>query len=169
MPPPAHHKEVARYLRDVMPGETQVIVYGDNADKCPIPIGRFAAPKSPFYSTIGAFDTPKGIPAGDYEFAACGTQEWLPNAIASSVYWLKGRQIEEWPLVCEDAVRHNTRSPYRHMAYIPSPFKLALSTGQLVQWLLGVPIEDKEICLTFDDVTENVMRQYPEWLLHENA
>lgn len=167
MSPPAHHKEVARYLRDVMPGDANVTLYRDNAGKRPIPIGQFGASGSPFFSTVGAFDDPKEIPAGDYEFAACGGLDWLPNAIASSIYWLKGRQVEEWPLVCEDVVRDNARSTYRHMAYVPSEVDLLLSTGQRIQWLLGVPITDKEISLAFDDIVQKARVKFPNWVFKD--
>ena len=168
MPPPEHHKEIARFLRAQNPGEVNVTAYRDSTARCPVPIGRFGDPKSPFFSTIGAFDTPKAIPAGEYEFAAYGSLVWLPNAVASSIYWLRGRECAEWPLVCEDVVRDNARSTYRHMAYMPSLFRLSLSTGQQVQWLLGVPITDKEICLSLDEVKAKVQGIYPQWPFTDN-
>jgi hypothetical protein len=167
MPPPDHHKEVARQLRQLMPGEANVSAYRDEYGRRPIPIGRFKSTRGLFYSTIGAFDNPKDLPAGDFEFAAAGRLAWLPNAIASSIYWLKERKVADWPLICEDAVRHNVRSPYRHMAYIPSAFRLVLSTGQQVQWLLGVPIKDKEIGVDIGDVMEKAKREHPSWLFRE--
>lgn len=168
MLPPEHHKEVARFLRERNPGGATVTAYRDSSGRCPVPIGRFGGPKRLFFSTIGAFDKPKAIPVGEYEFAACGSLPWLPNAVASSIYWLKGREYTEWPLVCEDVVRDNARSTYRHMAYMPSPFRLSLSTGQQIQWLLGAPITDREICLSLDEVKAKVQGIYPEWPFSES-
>lgn len=169
MPPPAHHKEIARFLAEKIGGDASVTAYRDNTGRRPVPIGAFGAASAPFISTIGAFDEPKAMPAGDYEFAACGSLAWLPNAIASSIYWLQDREVVEWPLVCEDAVRDNARSTYRHMAYAPSVFALTLSTGQRVQWLLGVPITDSEIGLSLDDVISKAARVHPHWLFAEGA
>lgn len=169
MSPPAHHKEVARFLREVMPGEFNVTAYRGNYGKLPIAIGQFQAAGGQFFSTIGALDEPKVIPAGDYEFAAFGTLEWLPNSVASSIYWLKGREVAEWPLVCEDVVCDNASSSYRHVAYVPSTARLSLSTGQQVQWLLGVPITDKDICIAVESVTERAKAKYPEWVFKETA
>jgi hypothetical protein len=162
---PKHHKEVAAFLLERRGGEGSVIAYRDNSGKRPIAIGSYGSTKALLHSTIGACDLKLKLPAGHYEFAAFGRHEWLPNALASSIYWLRDREVSEWPLVCEDVVRHNVKSPYRHMAYAPSTRSLELSNGKCVQWLLGVPITDTEISITLDEALERITWAYPGWLL----
>ena len=169
MTPPAHHKEVAIFLREKINGDVKVTAYRDNNDSNPIPIGEFGSGNNKFYSTIGAFDMHLRIPAGTFEFASRGKLEWLPNVIASSIYWLNERSLINFPLVCEDVVKNNTKSTYSHMAYIPSTFKLYISTGQEVQWLLGIPITDSEISISTNEILKRAKLIYPEWLFHENA
>lgn len=163
---PIHHKEIAKFLNDQIAGQPKVHEYRDDYDHRPIPVGCFGGS---FFSSIGVCDTNQDIPNGCYEFAASGKLEWLPNAIVSSIYWLKGRSFTQWPLVCEDVVKQNAKSTYRHMAYIPSPFKLGLSSGQSVQWLLGVPVTDSEIGLSSNAIEQKAKDLYPEWLFHESA
>ena len=55
------------------------------------------------------------------------------------------------------------------MAYIPSVYSLKLSTEEEVQWLLGVPITDKEIGATSNEIAEKARSIYPEWLFHTSA
>ena len=167
--PPEHHKEIARFLGRKVDGDAKVTVYRDNRSANPVPIGEFGTGKTKLFSTIGAFDMPLKLPAGNYEFAAYGSLDWLPNAIASSIYWLRERAFSEWPLVCEDAVKQNVKSTYRHMAYVPSVFSLQISTGQEVRWLLGVPITEKELSTPAAKLLEKAESVYPEWLFHENA
>jgi hypothetical protein len=162
--PPVHHKEVARFLKEATSGDAKVTVFRDNNNASPIPVGAFGSGKKRLYSTIGAFDMHLDLPPGDFEFAACGDLGWLPSALASSIYWLKTRACGEWPLICEDAVKHNAKSTYRHMAYAPSSFSLEISAGKNIQWLLGVPIRDNEIGLSSRDVMERAQEIYPEWL-----
>ena len=64
------------------------------------------------------------LPTGNFELAAYGTNKWLPNAVVSSIYWLRERACSDWPLICEDVVKDNAKSSYRYMAYVPSPFTL---------------------------------------------
>lgn len=164
MPPPEQHKEVARYLKAQIGGDVAVSAFRDSNGKRPIPIGQYGSSRGAFYSTIGAFDLPKSLPAGDFEFAAVGSWSWLPNAIASSIYWLSERSCEVWPLVCEDVVHDNARSMYRHMAYIPSPTTFHLSDGRSIRWLLGVPITDRQIAIEEHDVFREAQSRYPAWL-----
>lgn len=164
--PPNHHKEIAKFLAEQIDGQPSVHEYRDDNGNRPLPVGCFGGR---FYSTIGSCDTPQNIPPGCFEFAAFGKNQWLPNAIVSSIYWLKGRAIPEWPLVCEDAVKQNVKSKYRHMAFVPSPLKLPLSTGQSIQWLLGVPITDSEVGASKETIEQKVKDLYPGWLFNESA
>lgn len=163
MNPPAHHIEVAKFLASKTEGKPKVLIFRDNQDERPIPIGFYGEGKKKLYSTIGAFDSPKQIPEGNFEFTAVGELDWLPNAIATSIYWLANRSFEEWPLVCEDAVKQNVRSTYRHMAFVPSDFSLSVSTGQNIQWLLGIPITDNDISISYEECLERVKSIYPDW------
>jgi hypothetical protein len=97
---PKHHKEVATYLRDIFGGSAKVTAFRDNQGERPIPIGEFGSGKVRFYSTIGAFDMGLRLPDGSFELAAIGELAWLPNAVASSIYWLSERIGSEWPLIC---------------------------------------------------------------------
>lgn len=164
--PPDHHKEVANFLREQTEGNPSVSVYRDNSNSRPIPIGQFG---KDFFSTIGAFDMELCLPPGNFEFAASGINVWLPNSVASSIYWLGERECSDWPLVCEDVVKDNAKSTYRHMAYVPSPFSHRLSTGQVIKWLLGVPITDSDICITEQAVLERAQQKYPRWLFSASA
>ncbi|WP_444910223.1 hypothetical protein [Microbulbifer sp. TRSA005] len=163
---PNHHKEIAVFLKERLQGSASVTAFRDNHGSRPIPIGQFGGS---FFSTIGAFDMQLKLPNGNFELAASGTPEWLPNAVASSIYWLTGRECSEWPLVCEDVVRDNTRSTYRHMAYVPSIFGLTVSSGQTIQWLLGVPLVDRDIGITASQVLERAQKLYPDWLFSAGA
>lgn len=163
--PPNHHKEIAKFLAEQTKGQPSVHEYRDDNGKRPLPVGCFGS----LYSTIGGCDTPQNIPSGCFEFAAFGKNKWLPNALVSSIYWFKGRTISAWPVVCEDAVKQNVKSKYRHMAFVPSPFKLELSTGEGIQWLLGVPITDAEICSSKETIENKAKDLYPEWLFDETA
>jgi len=169
MPPPEHHKEVASFLREKFNGEAQIAAYRDNNEANPIPVGKFGAGEKKLFSTIGAFDMDLKLPKGDYEFSSFGELEWLPNTIASSIYYLKDRVADNWPVVCEDVVKHNTKNTYRHMAFVPSTYSLKVSTGQNIFWLLGVPITDNEISIDADDVYKKAQTIYPDWLFHESA
>lgn len=162
--PPDHHKELARFLIEKFQGKGAIKNYRNNSGNRPVPVGHFG--KS-FFSTIGAFDMGLRLPEGDFEFAACGDIKWLPNSLASSIYWLRDRSCSSWPLVCEDVVKDNAKSIYRHMVYMPSPFGLELSNGSLVHWLLGVPVKDKDINISGQDVLRLAFGQYPEWLLFD--
>jgi hypothetical protein len=164
--PPNHHKEIARFLAENTEGNPSVHEYRDNEGNRPIPVGCFGGS---LFSTIGGCDTSHNIPSGCFEFAAFGKSDWLPNAVVSSIYWLKGRAFSHWPLVCEDAVKQNTKSKYRHMAFIPSSSSLAISTGQKVQWLLGVPITDSEIGANLETIKQKAKEIYPRWLFNESA
>ncbi|WMS86583.1 hypothetical protein [Pleionea litopenaei] len=164
--PPSHHKELANFLKENTEGNPSVTAYRDNNGNRPIPIGQFGGD---FFSTIGAFDMGLSLPEGNFEFAVSGTNEWLPNSLASSIYWLTERTCDEWPLVCEDVVKVNAKSTYRHMAYVPSPFTFKLSTGQMVKWLLGMPITDTEISFSEQAVLDKARKTYSGWLFCESA
>jgi hypothetical protein len=161
--PPVTHKLLAAHLRDRV-GDASVFVYRDNYGKRPVPVGTFGTGKSRLHSTIGIFEQCLPIPSGAYELAAFGSQLWLPNALASSVYWLKGRDTGAWPLVCEDVVGENARSRFRHMAYAPSRYALEVAAGVSVRWLLGVPISDKDVGISHVEVDIRATEIYPPWL-----
>ncbi|TNC81292.1 MAG: hypothetical protein C9356_09300 [Oleiphilus sp.] len=164
--PPNHHKEIAKFLAEKTEGNPSVHEYRDNDGNRPVPVGCFGGS---LYSTIGACDTSYNVPNGCFEFAAFGKSKWLPNAIVTSIYWLKDRTFSNWPVVCEDAVKQNAKSKSRHMAFCPSPFKLVVSTGQNVQWLLGVPIPDAEIGSAVEQIEQKAKELYPRWLFSEFA
>lgn len=168
-PVPNHHKEIVRHLQERFSGSAQVFVYRDDNGKRPVPIAQYGDGSDRFYSTIGICDAALQIPLGRFEFAALGKLSWLPNALASSVYWLKDRRLAEWPLVCEDVVKTNVRSTYRHMAYVPSEHSFLVSSAGAVRWLLGVPIKDSEIGLDVDTVISKINAVYPKWLNDDNA
>jgi hypothetical protein len=167
MAPPKHHKEIANHLRDLIAGDPKVTVFRDDHGKRPVTIGEFGPSKKRLYSTIGESDKSNNIPEGNFEFASCGSLKWLPNAVASSIYWLKDRECTEWPLICEDVIRHNVKSTYRHIAYVPSIYSLKLSTGSQVKWLLGVPITDNEIGLSFENAMEKACSIYPDFMFNQ--
>jgi len=167
--PPEHHKEIASFLKSKIGGEAKVTAFRNNNGTNPIPIGEFGSSRKKFFSTIGAFDMHLKLPSGNFEFASYGDLEWLPNVLASSIYWLKERSCREWPLVCEDVVKQNAKSTYRHMAFMPSSFSLKVSTDQEIRWLLGVPIADREISISASEVYKKVHHIYPDWLFHACA
>jgi len=164
--PPAHHKEVAKFLREKFEGNASISAYRDEVGARPVPIGDFGGS---FFSTIGAFDSNLSLPEGNFEFSATGDEDWLPNVLASSIYWLRERNFDSWPLVCEDVVKQNAKSQYRHMAFTPSPFGLQVSTGQVVHWLLGAPIKDSEIGISQGELLAKVRHMYPMWLFGEHV
>jgi hypothetical protein len=166
---PQHHKDIFRHLRALLPGPDNVFTFADNQNKCLVPVGYYGPARKRFYATIGISDRKLPIPAGRFELAAFGKTAWLPNALASSVYWLKGRRIKEWPLVCEDVVKHNTRSTYRHMAYVPSEYTFTPPGKRKIRWLLGVPITDAEIGLGYGEVLAKVKKLYPKWMTTTEA
>jgi hypothetical protein len=166
-PPPEHHKEIARHLRERFGGSAKVAAYRDDDGKRPIVIGEFGEGKNRAYSTIGLLDDKKSIPEGGFEFAAFGSQPWLPNALVSSIYWLRNRGIEGFPLFCEDAIKINTRSPYRHMAFVPSAYSLRLTNEKMARWLLGIPLRDSEISLSSEEIEARVRMIFPNWLTEE--
>jgi hypothetical protein len=168
-PPPATHKLLVAHLRDRVGGQFKVVAYRDNDGKQPIPVGTFGEGSSCLHSTIGMFDQSLSVPSGAYELAAAGSQTWLPNALASSIYWLKGRRIEAWPLVCEDVIRHNARSRFRHMAYVPSSYALEVEPGLFVRWLLGIPISDEDIGVSNAEVSVRTALVYPAWLVSSDV
>jgi len=161
---PEDHKQIFKYLLKSFGEPAKVIVYRDNQGKRPIDIGEFGSGKR-FYSTIGICEKPLKLPSGHFEFAAIGKTSWLPNALASSIYWLRDRSVRQWPVVCEDVIRHNVKSRYRHMAYVSSSIAYELPSGLKLRWLLGVPITDTEISLEAGEVTEKAQKLYPKWLL----
>ena len=161
---PEHHRQIAKYVAGQFAGKPKVGVYHDDHGKRAVPIGEHGPATHRFYTTIGMCDEEFGLPEGVYEFATVGALAWLPDAIVSSVHWLKGRSFEEWPLVCEDAVRQNVKSTYWHMAYVPSPFTLQLGDGRRVRWLLGTPITDAQRGLGVGELEGTVREAFPAWL-----
>lgn len=164
---PNHHKEIVKYLRELAPGHFRAINYGDNSGKRTVMVAEFGKEVSPLLTTVGLCDESMPIPAKRVELAAIGKHPWLPNAVASSVFWLHGRNIESWPLVCEDVVKDNVKSTYRHMAYVPSNHYCAVSKGDPISWLLGFPITDKDIGLQLSEALERAKSIYPQWLSSE--
>lgn len=162
---PNHHKELATFLRKHSTSDFSVNEYIDNNGNRPIPISQ----SRHFFSTIGVCDMILSLPEGNFEFAATGSNLWLPNALVSSIYSLTKHNFIEWPLVCEDAVKVNAVSTYRHMAYVPSDFSLKLSTGQVVKWLMGVPVTDNNITISRQEALEKAQEKYPEWLFSLDA
>ena len=158
-----HHREIARFLLDKLGPPGTVSIYRTNEGTIPVPVGEFGPKRRRFCSTLGMCDRKMKLPEGNLEFAAVGTPSWVPNALASSIYWLRGRSCEEWPLVCEDVVRHNVESTYRHFAYLPSPFQLQTSAGA-VRWLVGVPITDSDIASGTEILRGRILESYPDWL-----
>jgi len=168
-PPPETHKLLVSHLRECVSGEWSVVAYGDNQGRRRTLVGAFGSGKKRFYSTVGVFEKHLPVPWGSFELAAFGSQTWLPNSLASSLYWLEGRSIDAWPLVCEDVIRHNAASRYRHIAYVPSGHRLEVAPGRSMQWLLGVPLSDKEIGLTNEDAGARAAKIYPDWLVTSDA
>jgi hypothetical protein len=147
---PEHHKQIANHLKSIFNGSPEVSAYRDNNGRRPIPIGSFGNEKEKFFSAIGMCDEKFGLPKGRFEFSTFGSLKWLPNALTTSIYWLRGREFDAWPLVCEDVVKQNARSTYRHMLYVPSRMVLKLLNDLEIQWLIGIPIRDSEISLNLE-------------------
>jgi hypothetical protein len=166
---PDHHKSIAKHLKTKFGEPATVYVFRDNQGKKPVPFGEFGIGKNRFISTIGISDNSYQIPKGHYEFAAKGELLWLPNAVASSIYWLKNRIADDWPLVCEDVVKQNAKSTYRHMVYVPSQYTFQAATGPVIRWLLGAPITDSEISLDFDEASQKIRKLYPSWFFEPGA
>lgn len=157
-----HHRELAQYLRDRFDGHATVSAYRDNQDLRPVPIGTFGAGPARFYSTIGLCDrTFAGI--SGQELATCGVHDWLPNALASAVYWLQDRGTGRRPIVCEDVVRHNARSAYRHLGFVSASFSYTAPSGPRIGWLLGVPLENSLIGVTEEELLAEAKLAYPAW------
>lgn len=166
---PQHHKDLAKHLRERLGDPGTVIIFRDNQGQRPVPIGHFGPAKLRFFSTIGICDSSLHIPKGHYEFAAIGKFAWLPNAVASSVYWIKDRSVDEWPLVCEDVIKQNAKSTYRHMVYIPSQYRFQVPCGPSIEWLLGAPIKDSEIALDLNEASQKIRKLYPSWFFDKGA
>lgn len=166
---PAHHKEFVTHLRALVPDHFRATSYRDDYGKRPVMIGEFGPASHRLYSTIGVCDQTLRIPPGRFELATIGKLSWLPNALVSSVYWLKDRSVDEWPMVCEDVVRCNSRSTYRHMAYVPSGHSHGVSSGAPVSWLLGLPISDADIGISFIEASERVAAVFPAWLVKHDS
>lgn len=164
---PQHHKQLAQHLRARFEAPATVGVYRDDSGKRPIAIGTFGRPGSRFFSSIGLCDVALELPPGRFEFAAIGSLEWLPNALVSSIYWLSGRHFDTWPIVCEDVVRSNAKSTYRHMAYWPSTHSVSVDSGIAIRWLLGIPITDGELTLTGKEIADKVAVAFPHWLFDD--
>ena len=169
MTAPAHHKEFVSHIRTLVPDHFRAANYRDDHGKRPVMIGEFGSASNRFYSTIGVCDQSLHIPPGRYELAAIGNLSWLPNALVSSIYWLKERSIEEWPMVCEDVVRCNSKSTYRHMAYVPSSYAHQVSSGAPISWLLGFPISDTDIGISLNEASARTAAIFPAWLAKSDA
>lgn len=158
-------KQIAQFLR-AKSGEKDftVFMYRDNAGNNPVPI---ASAEKTFYSTVGMSEQTFNTPEHPVEFLTYSTEKWAPNALASSVYWLKDHSCDAWPLVCEDVIADNAKAPtnLRHMAYIPASW--VMDTGnQTIKFLLGVPLTDDETQFTMADVAKRISKTYPDWLIN---
>ena len=166
---PEHHKELANFLRTQFGGVPKVTAYHDESGKRTTTIGEFQTSSGLFYSTIGECDSIYSIPDGSFEFAVIGSLSWLPNALASAVFWLEERSTSDFPLICEDIIRPNAKSTYRHLAFCPSKYAYTTSAGHTVQWLLGIPIKDSDISLSSDDHFNLAYKLCPAWLFEAGA
>jgi len=167
--PPTHHKDLAKFLKSKFEGSCNVRLYWDEYETRSIPVATHESTHSTFYSTIGVCDKKLSTPSGHFEFASIGKLPWLPNALVSSLFWFEGRSIEDWPLVCEDVVKLNARSTYRHMVFVPSECAFVSSAGFSIQWLLGIPIKDSELQISAAEVNRRVREIYPEWFFNAHA
>lgn len=161
MKPKETHKEIAKKLLERIGGEPKVVMFGDASGGNRVAVGEYGKKNCRVYSTIGLFEKKFGIPSGSFEFALAGPQDWLPLTVVTTLIWLKGRTIKEWPLVCEDVIRPNAKSTYRHIAYIPSDFTFTVSSGKKVRWLIGVPVTDKDISITENEVKNRCKKVFP--------
>lgn len=162
-------KQIAQFLR-AKSGEEKftVFMYRDNAGDNPVPI---AGAKKTFFSTVGTHTQSFDLPEQPVEFLTYCNEDWAPNALASSVYWLKERSCDAWPLVCEDVIADNTKKPtdYRHMAFIPAPWVMETDmteNSQPIKWLMGVPLTDDELQFSMAEVARRISKTYPEWLIN---
>jgi hypothetical protein len=69
-------------------------------------------------------------------------------------------------MVCENVVRDNAKSTYRHMVYIPSNHFVTVSNGDPVTWLLGFPITDADIGLLLAEARQRAEAIYPKWVFN---
>lgn len=164
---PIHHKEIVKYFREFAPGHFRAINYGDNSGRRTVMVAEFGKESSPLFSTVGLCDESLPIPVKQVELAAIGKHSWLPNALASSAFWLADRNVESWPLVCEDVVMDNAKSTYRHMAYVPSNHCYVASEVGQISWLLGFPITDTDVGLQLPEALKRAKSIYPQWLSNE--
>lgn len=166
---PPHHKQIAIHLREHAGNPAKVIAYHDNEGRNEVAIGSFGSGKATLHSTIGVCDRELNLPLRHTELMAIGDVEWIPNVLASSIYWLKERSFSEWPLVCEDVVKQNAKSTYRHMLFIPAGASPLLSSGFQANWLLGFPLRDSQIQMGIGAATEKAKEMYPAWLFSERV
>jgi hypothetical protein len=159
-----HHRELAQYLRARFDGHATISAYRDDHDHRPVPIGAFGGGRARFYSTVGVCDRTFTFGTG-YELATFGIHDWLPNALASSVYWIEDRGTGRTPLVCEDVVRHNARSHYHHVGFVRATFVYQAPSGPSIRWLLGVPIKASVVDVTEAELLNEAVKTYPAWLL----
>lgn len=167
MSPPTvlpHHRELAGYLRDRFDGHATISAFRDGNDQRPVPIGTFGEGPAHFYSTVGMCDRAFSHGSG-YEYAALGAHDWLPNALASAVYWLEDRGSNRRPIVCEDVVRRNAHGTYRHLGFVLSPFAYDAPSGPSIRFLLGVPLEASALGVTDEELLEQARKTYPFWLV----
>ena len=164
-----HHKEFVSHIRALAPGHFSAANYRDDYGKRPVMIGEFGPASNRLYSTIGVCDQSLRIPHGRFELATIGKLPWLPNALVSSIYWLADRTVDAWPMFCEDVVRCNSKSTYRHMAYLPSGHAYQASSGAPIAWLLGFPISDADIVISLIEASERVTAIFPAWLVKSDA
>ena len=163
MKPKETHKEIARKLLECIGGKPKVVIYDDASSGNRVAIGEYGKKNCRVYSTIGLFEKKFSIPSGSFEFALAGPQEWLPLTVVTTLMWLKGRAIKEWPLVCEDVIRPNAKSTYRHIAYIPSDFTFTVSSGKKVRWLAGVPVTDNDISISAEELKKRCRKVFPDF------
>jgi hypothetical protein len=164
-----HHKELVKQLDAKLDGLVSVFEFHDNAGQNGIPIATFRHGKQHLHLTVGLSDTECGAPPGHYEMALAGHLAWMPNALASSRFWLGKHPQTAWPVVCEDVVRDNAKSVYRHVGFVPSKRALRIKTAPDLSLkrrvMLGIPLRDKEISLTRAELYERASALYPAILL----
>jgi hypothetical protein len=167
--PPIHHKELVQFLKGKCEGAVSVHLYWDEYETRSIPIAAIESSKETLYSTLGVCDKKLAAPTGHYEFASIGNLPWLPNVLASSLFWFEERSCEDWPLICEDVVKLNARSTYRHMMFVPSEYAFVSSAGFSIRWLLGIPVKDSELQFSAIEAYSRAKESYPEWLFNSHA
>lgn len=169
MDPSQQHKEIAKHIADLGGADASVHQYRDNAGRNPVLVAAAGPKEHRLYSTVGVSDRQLSLPAARAELALIGSYPWLPNALASTLYWLRDRSFTDWPVVCEDVVKHNTKGPYHHLAFCLADAQLVTEGGRSVNWLVGIPIRDSDILVTADDCLSQARKAFPHWFFPKRA